>query len=131
MASSANALQAAIHARLTADATLTAMIGAGSVFDRRVTGRSMPYLVLSEIVTRDFAPGIEEHEVRIEAWSDAGGRKQSQEIAAQVKLLLDGAGLAPAGFSLVNLLHRDTRARREARSRAQVAEMVFRAVTEN
>ena len=131
MASSANALQAAIHARLTADAALTAMIGAGSVFDRRVTGRSMPYLVLSEIVTRDFAPGIEEHEVRIEAWSDAGGRKQSQEIAAQVKLLLDGAGLAPAGFSLVNLLHRDTRARREARSRAQVAEMVFRAVTEN
>ena len=131
MASSANALQAAIHARLTADAALTAMIGAGSVFDRRVTGRSMPYLVLSEIVTRDFAPGIEEHEVRIEAWSDAGGRKQSQEIAARVKLSLDGAGLAPAGFSLVNLLHRDTRARREARSRAQVAEMVFRAVTEN
>ena len=131
MASSANALQAAIHARLAGDAALTAMIGAGSVFDRRVTGRSMPYLVLSDIVTRDFAPGIEEHEVRIEAWSDAGGRKQSQEIAAQVKLLLDGAGLAPAGFSLVNLLHRDTRARREARSRAQVAEMVFRAVTEN
>jgi hypothetical protein len=130
MASSANALQAAIHARLTGDAILTAMIGSGSVFDRRVSGRPMPYLVLSEIMTSDFAPGIEEHEIRIEAWSDAGGRRQSQEIAARVNALLDGEALSPAGFSLVNLLHRSTRARREARTRAQVAEMVFRAVTE-
>ena len=38
MAGSANALQAAIHARLAGDATLTAMIGGDSVFDRRVSG---------------------------------------------------------------------------------------------
>ena len=90
----------------------------------------MPYLVLSEITTRDFAPGMEEHEVRIEAWSDAGGRKQSQDIAARVTTLLDGASLSPAGFSLVNLVHRSTRSRRELKTRAQVAEMVFRAVTD-
>lgn len=131
MAGSANALQAAIHARLTDDATLTAMIGAGSVFDRRMTGKPMPYLVLSEIATTDFAPGTEEHEVKIEVWSDAEGRRQSQEIAARVKALLDGAGLALTGFSLVNLLHGTTRARREVKTRAQVAEMVFRAVTED
>ena len=63
MAGSANALQAAIHARLTEDATLMAMIGVGSVFDRRVTGKPMPYLVVSEITTRDFAPGTEEHDI--------------------------------------------------------------------
>lgn len=130
MAGSANALQAAIHARLAEDATLTAMIGADSVFDRRVSGKPMPYVVLSEVITSDFAPGAEEHEVRIEAWSDAGGRKQSQDIAAQVKVLLDGASLSVAGFSLINFVHRSTRARREVRTRAQVAEMVFRAVTE-
>ena len=130
MAGSANALQAAIHALLAEDATLAAMIGIGSVFDRRVTGKPMPYLVLSEISTRDFAPGTEEHEVKIEAWSDAGGRKQSQNIAARVKALLDGAALTLSGFSLVNLVHRATRARREVRTKAQVAEMVFRAVTE-
>ena len=130
MAGSANALQAAIHARLAGDATLTAMIGAGSVFDRRVGGKAMPYVVLSEITTADFAPGTEEHEVKIEAWSDVEGRKQSQEIAAQVKALLDGESLSLTGFALVNILHRNTRARREMKTRAQVAEMVFRAVTE-
>lgn len=130
MAGSANALQAAIHARLSGDATLTAMIGAGSVFDRRVTGRPMPYLVLSEITTDDFAPGAEEHAVKIEAWSDADGRKQSQDIAARVKVLLDGVSLSLSGFSLVNLVHQRTGARRQLKTTAQVAEMVFRAVTE-
>jgi hypothetical protein len=130
MAGSANAVQAAIHARLSNDGDLTALIGAGSVFDRRVTGKAMPYLVLGEIVTSDFAPGMEEHVLRIEVWSDAGGRKQSQDIAARVKTLLDGAGLALAGFVLVNLMHQRTGARREPKTKAQVAEMVFRAVTE-
>lgn len=130
MAGSANALQAAIHARLASDAALTAMIGADSVFDRRVSGKAMPYLVLSEVTTSGFAPDIEEHEVKIEAWSDAEGRKQSQEIAARVKALLDGADLSLTGFSLANLIHRSTRARREVKTRAQVAEIVFRAVTE-
>jgi len=130
MAGSANALQAAIHARLAGDATLTAMIGGDSVFDRRVSGKAMPYVVLSEISTSDFAPGVEEHEVTIEAWSDAEGRKQVQEIAARVKVLLDGADLSLAGFSLVNLAHRSTQTRREVKTRAQVAEMTFRAVTE-
>jgi len=130
MASSGNALQAAIYTRLAADPALNATIGTEAIFDRRMTGRPMPYLVLSEITTSDFAPGAEEHEVRIEAWSDADGRKQSQEIAARVKELLDGEALSLSGFSLVNLAHRSTRARREPKTKAQVAEMVFRAVTE-
>lgn len=130
MAGSANAVQAAIHARLSDDATLTAMIGAGSVFDRRVTGRAMPYLVLTEIATSDFAPGTEEHMVTIEAWSDAEGRKQCQDIVARVKVLLDGASLSLTGFSLINLAHQRTGARRQVKTKAQVAEMVFRAVTE-
>jgi hypothetical protein len=130
MAGSANALQAAIHARLSDDATLTAVIGAGAVFDRRMTGKPMPYLVLSEIVTSEFAPGTEEHIVRIEAWSDTGGRKQSQDVAARTRALLDGATLTLTGYALVNLAHQRTTARRELKTRAQVAEMLFRAVTE-
>src|SRR5690349_18682163 len=100
MASSANALQAAIFARLTSDVTLTGMIGVDAVFDRRETGRPMPYLVLSEIATADFGPDAEEHLVTIEAWSDAEGRKQAQEIVARVKVLLDGIALTLAGFAL-------------------------------
>jgi hypothetical protein len=130
MASSANALQAAIFARLNGDATLAGMIGADAVFDRRLTGRAMPYVVLSEIATSDFGPDAEEHLVTIEAWSDAEGRKQAQEIAARVKVLLDGAALSLTGFALVNLMHRSTRARREPKTRAHVARMEFRAVTD-
>ena len=130
MAGSVNALQAAIHARLAGDAALSAMIGPGSVFDRRVTGRPMPYLVLSGIATTDYGPDAEEHLVTIEAWSEAEGRREAQEIAARVKALLDDAALPLTGFALVNLRHRSTRARREPKSKAQVAEMVFRAVTE-
>ncbi|MDB5555188.1 MAG: hypothetical protein JWL86_5172 [Rhizobium sp.] len=130
MASSTNALQAAIFSRLTGDATLTGMIGANAVFDRRLTGKAMPYLVLSEIATSDFGPDAEEHLVTIEAWSDAEGRRQAQEIAARAKVLLDGAALSLTGFALVNLLHRSTRARREPKTKAHVAQMVFRAVTE-
>jgi hypothetical protein len=130
MASSANALQTAIFSRLTGDATLTGMIGAGAVFDRRLTGRPMPYLVISEIVTGDFGPDAEEHLVTIEAWSDAEGRKQAQDIAARAKLLLDGAVLSLVGFVLINMMHRSTRARREPKTRAHVARMEFRALTE-
>lgn len=130
MASSANALQTAIFSRLTGDATLTGMIGAGAVFDRRLTGRPMPYLVISEIVTSDFGPDAEEHLVTIEAWSDAEGRKQAQDIAARAKLLLDGAVPSLVGFVLVNMVHRSTRARREPKTRAHVARMEFRALTE-
>ncbi|CAN7431201.1 DUF3168 domain-containing protein [Rhizobium sp. LjRoot254] len=130
MAGSANALQSAIFSRLTGDATLTGMIGAGAIFDRRLTGKAMPYVVLSEVVTSDFGPDAEEHLVTVEAWSDAEGRKQAQEIAAQVKVLLDGTALSLAGFVLVNLMHRSTRARREPKTRAHVARMEFRAVTE-
>lgn len=131
MASPANDLQAAIFSRLTDDPTLVGMIGPDAVFDRRMTGKTMPYIVLSEIATSDFGPDAEEHMVTIEAWSDAEGRKQSQEIAARVKVLLDGAELGLMGFVLVNLVHRTTRARREPKTRAHVAQMTFRAVTES
>lgn len=130
MAGSANALQAAIYARLTADAAMTAMIGAGSVFDRRMSGKPMPYVVLNEIATNDFGPDAEEHLVTIEAWSDAEGRKQVQDIAARVKALLEDAALNLTGFALVNLQHRTTRTRREAKTKAHVAQMVWRAATE-
>lgn len=130
MAGSANALQAAIFTALSEDAVLGGLIGPDAVFDRRMTGKPMPYVVIGEILTSEFGPETEEHRVTIEVWSDAAGRKQAQDIAARVKGLLDGAELALAGFALVNLMHRSTRTGRERKTRAFLAEMVFRAVTE-
>jgi hypothetical protein len=130
MSDAANALQKAIYETLAGDEALAALIGAAGIFDRRMTGKPMPYLVTAEIVTNDFGPDAEEHILTIEAWSDAEGRREVQTIAAKVKDLLHDAALTVTGAVLVNLQHRSTRIRREPKSKAFVAEMAFRAVTE-
>jgi hypothetical protein len=125
-----NALQAAIFARLDGDAALAGLIGVDAVFDHRRTGRAMPYVVISEIETSDFGPDAEEHRLLIEAWSDKAGRAEIQAIAARIRTLLDEAEPVLSGFHLVHLQHRTSRVRREPKSRALVAEISFRAVTE-
>jgi hypothetical protein len=130
MSNAVNALQKAIYDTLSGDATLTATIGANGMFDHRMTGKPMPYLVIADSDTRDFGPDAEEHLLTIEAWSDTDGRKQVQSLADRVKALLHDAALMPSGATLVNLQHRSTRVRREPKTKAFVAEMVFRAVTE-
>jgi hypothetical protein len=81
-------------------------------------------------LTNDFGPDAEEHLLTIEAWSDAEGRKEVQAIAARAKDLLHDAALSLAGATLVNLQHRSTRVRREPKSKAFVAEISLRSVTE-
>ena len=130
MADAANALQKAIYTTLTGDAALTGIIGAAGIFDRRMIGKTMPYLMIAEIATSDIGPGAEEHMLTIEAWSDAEGRKQVQTVADRVKMLLHDTAPALSGATLVNLQHRTTRVRREPRTKAFVAEIAFRAVTE-
>ena len=130
MSDAANALQKAIYDTLKADATLVSTIGPNGIFDHGVTGKPMPYLVIADSETRDFGPDADEHLLTIEAWSDTAGRKQVQSLADQVKALLHDAALTPGGATLVNLQHRSTRVRREPKTKAFVAEMVFRAVTE-
>jgi hypothetical protein len=130
MSDAANALQKAIYETLSGDAALTALIGSAGIFDRRMTGKPMPYLLIADIVTRNFGPEAEEHILTIEGWSDAEGRKEVQAIAGGVTALLHDAVLTLTGASLINLQHRSTRIRREPKSKAFVAEMEFRAVTE-
>jgi hypothetical protein len=127
---SANAVQAAIFDVLSGDTALATLIGEDAIFDRRQSGKPMPYLVIAEIVTSDLGAGVEEHVITIEAWSDAPGRKQVQEIAGRVRVLLDDAAPETSGVAFVNLQHRTTRVRRELKSKAFVAAMTFRAVTE-
>ena len=131
--SAANALLRAIHARLSGDAALTAMIGADAIHDRLLDRPRLPCIVMTELRSEDFStatePG-EEHFLTLEAWSDEQGQRTAQEIAARLRSLLHDADLALAGATLVNLQHRATRARREPKMRRHVAELRFRAVTE-
>lgn len=130
MVSAVNSLQKAIYEQLAGDAELASIVGSGGVFDHRVTGKAMPYLVISDITTNDFGPATQEHFLTIEAWSDKTGRMEVQSIAGRVIELFEDAVLAPEDTVLVNLQHRTTRVRREARTNALLAEMTFRAVTE-
>jgi hypothetical protein len=131
--SAASALQKAIFARLSGDAALTALVGATGITDRRLAAPASPLVVIAAIDSIDHStatePG-EEHAVTLEVWSEAGGHRQVQVIAAAVRAALHDATLALDGHHLVLLLHRDTRLRRDGKSRFHRAEMRFRAVTE-
>ena len=129
----ANSLLQAIFARLSADAALSALVGAGGFYDRLLDRTAMPYLVLGALDSRDYSTASEageEHFLTLAIWSDGQGQKQAQTIAARVRALLHDQPLVLDGAVLVSLLHRNTRSRREPKSRCHVAEMRFRAVTE-
>lgn len=131
--SAASALQKAIFLRLSADATLAALLGAKGIVDSRPNGPVEPLLVLAAIDSRDHSTATEEgedHRVTLEIWSGAAGQRQAQAIAAAARVALHDAPLPLAGHHLVFLLHRETRIRRDARSRFHRADMHFHAVTE-
>lgn len=133
MSTSANELLQAIHALLSADTELTALIGTDGVRDRLVTGERLPCLIMADFTTNDYStstePG-EEHLLTLQAFSDARGQRQSQTIAGRVKALLQDAAPMLETATLVNLQHVSTRIRREPKTRLFGAEMRFRAVTE-
>jgi len=127
----ANALMKAIYAKLTGDAELRTLVGADGVRDRMLARTELPCIVFGELDSRD-ADGetLQVHLITLEVWSLADGRREAQAIAGRVRALLHDAALALEGALLVSLLHRDTRTRREAKTRFHLAEMRFRAVTE-
>lgn len=132
--SAANALLRAIHARLSGDAGLAALIGPQGIHDRLLPRRTLPAVVMGEMDTRDLsASGAagEEHFLVLEAWAEGEGRKRALEIAARVKALLDDTSLAlEDGAVLVSLFAIGSRSGREPRTKAYRVEMRFRAATE-
>lgn len=131
--SAANELLKSIHARLAGDAALAALIGPDGVRDRLASGRRLPCVVIGATTSNDYSTASEageEHFLTLEAWSDGGGRREVQEIAAMARTLLDDAALVLDGHALVSLQHRSTRTRREPKTKLFAAEMRFRAVTE-
>lgn len=131
--SAASALQAAIFARLSGTAVLTALVGANGITDRRLAEPRSPLVVIAGIDSTDRATATEageEHTVTLEVWSDADGHRQAQAAAAAVRTALHNAALTLSGHHLVLLFHRDTRLGRDGKSRFHRADLRFRAVTE-
>lgn len=131
--SAASALQTAIFARLSGDEALTALVGARGITDRRLAEPASPLVVIAGVESIDHSTATEAgeaHVVTLEVWSEAAGHRQAQAIATAIRTALHDAPLALAGHRLVLILHRDTRLRRDGKSRFHRAEMRFRAVTE-
>ncbi len=131
---SANALQIAVVARLTADSPVLAITGPGRIFDRLSQRKATPCLVLADWAEADWSTGDSagsEHRFVLEAWSDAEGRRQVAALADAVKEALAAPDLDPAGMRLVSLRHERTVSRRDAKSGLFVARMTFRVLTES
>ena len=131
--SAASALQKAIFERLSGDAAVTALVGAQGVTDRLLAAPAAPLVVMAGIDSADRSTATEEgeaHVVTLEVWSGVSGHREAQAIAGAARTALHDAALVLAGHRLVLLLHRDTRLRRDGKSRFHRAEMRFRAVTE-
>jgi len=127
------ALRAAVHAALTADAALSAVLGGPKIYDEPPREAVFPYVTLGETRIADFSTGNEaglEHQLTLHAWSRQGGHREAHVIAGALLQALDDAPLALAGQHLVNFRFAAADVRREADGRTYHALVRFRAVTE-
>jgi hypothetical protein len=130
---SANALQKAIYAALSADAALTALLGEGRILDRQPVDRHLPHVLFGPWRIEDWSTGTEagaEHVFDIEIWTDDNGRRRAAALADAVRAALHDRALDIEDVRLVNLRHLRTQTRRAAASRLHVARLTFRAAIE-
>jgi hypothetical protein len=133
MPSASWALQQAIFARLTADATLLALLGGARVYDDVPQGADFPYLTLGQSIARDWSTGSEdghEHVLTLHVWSRANGKREAVEILGTVRTALHDTALTLSGHRLINLRHEHTEARRDPDADIYHGIARFRAVTE-
>ena len=128
------ALRAAVQARLTADARLAALIGAGRIYDEAPRAMRGLYVVHGEIEARDWSTGTErgcEQEFTLIVWAaESASARQALEAAGLIVAALDEAEFLVEGHTLVNLRWLSSLLAREARKWLPFVTIRFRAVTE-
>ena len=131
--SPALALQTGLRAALLADSSLVTALGGEQVFDDVPREAQFPYITIGDIDTRDWSTQTSrghEHTVTVHLWSRYRGRKQVQELIAEVDRILDGASPPLSGYRLVNLSTVFWTAQREPDGEVYRGTMRLRAVTE-
>ena len=124
------ALQAAVHARLSGDAALGALIG-GHVHDAPPAGKLPPlYVLIGPERVRDRSdasgPGAE-HDLTVTVAGEAGSFRAAKEAAAAVSAALLDPPLALDAGRLLHLSFRRARAARGPRGRGRRIDLTFRA----
>ncbi len=134
MPSASWSLQQAIFAALTADATLTTLLGgAQQIHDQAPQGAPLPYVTFGPLSARDWSTGTdggEEHSVTLHVWSRGRGKKQAHELLGCLRASLHDRALSLSGHRLVNLRHEVSEARRHPDGETVHGLVRFRAVTE-
>jgi hypothetical protein len=99
------ALQAAVLARLRADASLTALL-TGRIHDEPPASPVYPYVTLGRAETRPWG-GVEaegvEHALTLTCVSRFGGAEEAKAVVAALRASLHGASLTLTDHRLVNL----------------------------
>lgn len=128
--SAGEALQEAVFATLSADATLQGLLGGAAVYDGAPRNATPPYVHLGEMAVRDWSTASEagtEIVFAIVVWSRLPGRKEALAIAGRIEALLHDQALAVTGFRLVNLRHLATETARNDKPQGRRAVLRFRA----
>ena len=129
----AAALQAAIHARLIADTSVTSLLGGPKVHDRTPPDETFPYVTFGATASQDWSTGTERgdaHLITINVWSRQQGKKQVLDIAGAVISSLETFVLLPAGHRVVLLRADGVAANYDASLRGYRATVRFEALTE-
>lgn len=127
------ALRKAVYSRLSSDAAVTALLGAGRIHDEVPRGREAPYAVIGEGSVKDWSTSADrghEHVLALAAWSKEGGAKEAFAIADAIVASLEAMPATLEGHRLVNLVALATEVKREADRRLLRAAIRIRAVTE-
>lgn len=93
------AVQQAIYAKLTSDATLMGLIK--GVFDAVPDNQPMPYVVIgegTEVPFRTFTSTSYVATITLHIWSGAKGYKEGLAILDRLNTLLDRVSLTVSGF---------------------------------
>lgn len=104
--SAASELQKAVHAALTGDAGLTALLGGPDVFDQTPPSAAFPYATYGKTDVFDWSTATEngsEILFTLHVWSRERGRAQALAIMDTVGALLNDQPLAVAGHNLIGL----------------------------
>ena len=128
------ALQGAVFAHLSADATLPALIGTPPrVYDQTPDDPIYPFVQMGQVTTRPWGgllgDGIE-HVFTLTCVSRFGGAEEAKAVMAAVRVSLDDTALTLTDNTLVNLRFIYGDVFRAADWRSTFAILRFRAVTE-
>jgi len=95
-------LQSAIHAALTGNSPLMALIS--GVYDRPPQGTAYPYVTLGAMTGVDWSTKTTkgmEYSITLHVWSQQGGRKEVAVIMESLYAVLHQASLSVTGQTLV------------------------------